>query len=109
MAAETLAAGFLERQGMVIITRNWRRRCGEIDLIARDGATLVFVEVRLRRSQAFGGAAASVTSAKQRRIVAAAQLYLQQLPRTPACRFDVVSLDGLAAERIEWHRDAFGV
>src|SRR5260221_10494296 len=74
--AEALAAAFLGRHGLVIVERNWRRRHGEIDLIARDGDALVFVEVRLRRSRDFGGAAASITPAKQARLAKAAGLYL---------------------------------
>jgi putative endonuclease len=106
--AEALAARFLARHGLAILERNWRRRCGEIDLVARDGDVLVFVEVRLRRRSDFGGAGASITAAKRARIVATAQLYLARLPRTPACRFDAVLLDALEPERIEWIRDAFG-
>lgn len=107
-AAEALAARFLAQRGLTIVERNWRRRCGELDLVARDGDTLVFVEVRLRRGGDFGGAAASITAAKQARIVAAAGLYLARLPRTPPCRFDAVLLDALDPARIEWLRDAFG-
>ncbi len=107
-AAEAMAARFLEGKGLAIVDRNWRRRCGELDLVARDGDTLVFVEVRLRRSGGFGGAAASITRAKQARIAAAAALYLSRLPRTPPCRFDAVVLDALDPARIDWLRDAFG-
>ena len=105
-AAEDLAAGYLEAQGLVIVDRNWRCRAGEIDLVARDGATLVFVEVRLRTSAAFGGAAASVDAHKQRRILQAARLYLSGRADTP-CRCDVVVLDRLDPARVEWIRDAF--
>jgi putative endonuclease len=79
-------------------------RGGEIDLIMRDGATLVFVEVRSRSGAAFGGAAGSVTSAKQARIIHATRLYLAGLARIPACRFDVVAEE---AGRLVWLRDAF--
>lgn len=106
--AEAIAARFLEGRGLAIVERNWRRRCGEIDIIARDGDTLVFVEVRLRKGGAFGGAAASITAAKQARIVAAAGLYLARLAHAPPCRFDAVLFDALAPGRIEWLRDAFG-
>jgi putative endonuclease len=105
-AAEDLAARFLEARGLAIVDRNWRCRAGEIDLVARDGATLVFVEVRLRTSAAFGGAAASVDAHKQRRILQAARLYLAGRADTP-CRCDVVVLDRLDPARIEWIRDAF--
>ena len=96
-------------RGLVIVARNFRTRRGEIDLIARDGTTLVFVEVRMRRSAAFGGAAASITAAKRSRLIAAAGAYLARLPREPACRFDAVLIDGAAPPRIEWQRDAFAV
>ena len=103
--AEALAATFLASKGLAIVARNVRSRFGEIDLVARDGDTLVFVEVRLRRSARFGGASESITAAKRARILAAAEGYLAALPRTPACRVDAVLLDGLDATRIEWLRD----
>ena len=86
--------------------RNFRCRGGEIDLVCRDGATLVFVEVRLRSDPRFGGAAASVTVAKQGHIALAAQHYLaaHRLHDAP-CRFDCVLIDGEAPP--EWLRDAF--
>jgi len=104
-AAEASAARFLEARGLVVVERNYRCRLGEIDLIARDGETLVFVEVRLRQSRDFGGAAASISYHKQRRIQAAAGLYLSRLRRTPNCRFDAVLLDRLDENGIEWMRD----
>ena len=104
--AEDLAARFLEKKKLRIIARNYRCRGGEIDLVCRDGATLVFVEVRLRSDPRFGGAAASVTVAKQGRIALAAQHYLaaHRLHDAP-CRFDCVLIDGEAPP--EWLRDAF--
>jgi putative endonuclease len=104
-SAESLAAAFLEARGLAIVARNVKCRFGEIDLVARDGATLVFVEVRLRRNAAFGGAAASITRAKQARLVAAARVYLARLPHEPPCRFDAVLFDALDASRATWHRD----
>ncbi len=101
--AEMQAAGYLMRQGLKILKRNYRCRGGEIDLVCQDGATLVFVEVRLRTSLKYGGAAASITPAKQRRIVLAASHYLAGKP-LPACRFDAVLHDG---ENIDWIRNAF--
>lgn len=71
-------------------------------MVARDGATLVFVEVRLRSSGAFGGAASSITAAKRRRLRLAANHYLASLPREPVCRFDAILLDALDIARIEW-------
>lgn len=106
-AAENLAAAFLEARGLKILERNYRCRFGEIDLVAASGATLVFVEVRARQSEAFGGAAGSITVAKRRRLVAAARHYLARRPARDACRFDVVLVQGPGKE-IDWLTDAFG-
>ena len=107
--AEDLAARFLEKRGFSILTRNFRCRGGEIDLVCRDGKTLVFVEVRLRRNVTFGGAAASITLTKQRRIILAAQHYLATHAKADSdCRFDCMLLDGTDDDNnIEWIRDAF--
>jgi putative endonuclease len=111
-AAEDAALAYLQKQGLRLLMRNFKtpgRGGGEVDLIMRgsDG-TLVFVEVRKRRSSSHGGAAASVSALKQRRIVYAARHYLARLATLPPCRFDVVSLDGAGDEqRIEWLRAAF--
>lgn len=110
-AAEASALAHLQAQGLRLVRRNYRvargpsARGGEVDLIMRapDG-TLVFVEVRARASASHGGAAASVTHAKQRKLVYAAQHYLQALPSWPPCRFDVVIVEG---DRIEWLPAAF--
>ena len=102
--AEDLAADFLSRRGLAIVARNFRRRVGEIDVIARDGDVLVFVEVRLRTRAGWGGAAESITAAKQARLLAAANAYLATLSAVPPCRFDAVLLDGLDAARITWLR-----
>lgn len=106
--AEQLAAAFLQRQGLQLVESNYRCRFGEIDLICRDRDALVFVEVRLRGSEAFGGAAASITASKQHKLVLAARHYLLQQRTPPACRFDVVLLRGLRDNDIEWIRNAFG-
>ena len=105
-AAEELAARFLAGQGLEVVARNYRTRFGEVDLVARDGATLVFVEVRQRSWGAFGGAAGSVDGRKQRRIVAAARHYLARLGKEPACRFDVITLQGSPGTP-SWIRGAF--
>ena len=106
--AEDLAARFLEQHGLTLLARNFRCRGGELDLVCRDRETLIFVEVRLRRNAAFGGAAASITARKQRRVILAARCYLAthgpSSPAGRACRFDCVLLDG---EKIDWLRDAF--
>ena len=103
--AETRAAAFLQTHGLKLLARNWRCRFGEIDLVMQDGPTLVFVEVRLRSRNDFGGAAASVTPAKQKRLLAAARQYLASLKALPPCRFDVVALDGSGAP--DWLKNAF--
>lgn len=102
---EALAAVFLQRQGLAITARNYRCRFGEIDLIAREGETLVFVEVRSRASDSHGGAAASITAAKQTRLLKAARHYLATLSAEPPCRFDAVLLTG-DPPKIEWLRNA---
>jgi putative endonuclease len=96
---EDAALVHLTRQGLKLVERNFRCAGGELDLIMRDGDCLVFVEVRRRRSKAFGGAAASITPTKQRRLVHAAQTFLLRYPRLPPCRFDVIAID---AGEIEW-------
>ena len=107
-AGERLAAEYLQRQGLQVLTRNHRCRGGEIDLICSEGATLVFVEVRQRARDNFGSAAESIGAAKRARIVACARQYLLSRPDPPPCRFDVVLISGaLEAPRIEWLRGAF--
>jgi putative endonuclease len=102
--AEERAARHLAERGMDIVARNFRTRLGEIDLVAREGATLVFVEVRKRSSARFGGAAASIDHRKRARIESAARAFLSRLAHEPPCRFDVVTLEG---DGIEWIRGAF--
>ena len=89
-----------------MLERNWRVRGGEIDLICDDRGSLVFVEVRLRRHAEFGGAAASITVTKQRRVILAARHYLAGKREQP-CRFDAVLLSELCEDSIEWIRNAF--
>lgn len=110
-AAETRALAWLQARGLVLLERNYRvalgpgAPAGEIDLVMRDAdGTLVFVEVRSRRSRHAGGAAASVTPRKQQRIVRAASHYLLRLAAVPPCRFDVLALDG---EQTSWLQAAF--
>lgn len=97
------ALAYLVERGLVLLERNFRCKAGEIDLVMRDGQTLVFVEVRKRTPNAYGDAAASITPAKQRRLIIAAQLYLQRYRSPPACRFDVIAIDG---GKITWLKDA---
>ena len=101
-----MAERFLRRQGLTLLARNYRVKGGEIDLICRDGPTTVFVEVRLRRDQAFGGAAASITAGKRARLILAARHWLVE-HGNGACRFDCVLLADLDETRLEWLQDAF--
>ena len=107
-AAEDRALAHLQAAGLRLLERNYRtpgRGGGEIDLIVRDrDGTLVFVEVRSRASRAFGGAGASITSAKRRRIIFAARYYLMRLGTPPPCRFDAVLVEG---DNVQWLRAAF--
>lgn len=113
--AENLALAHLQAAGLRLIARNYKtpgRGGGEVDLImqANDSErTLVFVEVRQRANSLHGGAAASVSAAKQRRIIFAARYYLLRLPKTPPCRFDVVSVEGELAQTpsVVWIAGAF--
>lgn len=102
--AESRAAEYLESRGVAIVARNYRCRLGEIDIVAREGEVLVFVEVRMRAEGHFGGALESITRRKQRRIAAAAGMYLRQFPRSPRCRFDVIAME---YGDIRWLRAAF--
>jgi putative endonuclease len=103
--AERRARAFLEQQGLQHVASNVRSKRGELDLVMRDGEILVFIEVRLRASERFGGAAASVDHRKQTRIATAAAYFLQKQRPQRACRFDVVALD--SADTINWIRNAF--
>ncbi len=106
-AAEDAALAYLQRRGLTLVTRNWRWRGGEIDLILEEGDCLVFVEVRCRRPNAFADAAASIDRRKQRRLWQGAGLYLARHGERPA-RFDVVALTPAeGGYRIEWLRNAF--
>ncbi len=106
-AAELAARKLLEQAGLKTISRNFNSRFGEIDLIMRDGNTLVFVEVRYRQSSAYGGARASVDRTKQSKLLRAAEIYLLNNPelRPLPMRFDVVAFE---SERdAQWIKRAF--
>ncbi|HJV25122.1 MAG TPA: YraN family protein [Aromatoleum sp.] len=109
-AAELLAERFLSSRGVTTIARNVRCRGGEVDLICFDRGVVVFVEVRLRTNPRFGGAAASITTTKRRRIELAARWWLYGAGRRYAerpCRFDAVLLKNLDVDDIDWIRGAF--
>jgi putative endonuclease len=107
--AERNAERYLIKHGLKLVERNYRTRFGEIDLIMQDGEALVFVEVRLRKNQDFGGAAASIGEHKQRRIIAAAQGYLATMKHPPPCRLDAVLLAGAGGADVEWLKNAFSL
>jgi putative endonuclease len=109
--AEQIAAEHLRRHGLEVLTRNFRRRNGEIDIVAREGEVLAIVEVRTRSSELFGGGAASVDGWKRHKIIRATQQLLQQqqdLARLRV-RFDVIVVHGAdsAHPRVEWIQHAF--
>jgi putative endonuclease len=101
---EATAAAHLEALGYVILRRNLRGPGGEIDIVARDGATIVFVEVKVRRSRRFGTALAAVDARKRARIRAVAADYLQFFAPGASARFDVLAIDG---PRVRHYRGAF--
>lgn len=107
---EEAAAAYLERVGMDVVDRNWRCRSGEVDIVAREGDTLVLVEVKTRRSTRAGTPEEAVSPTKQKRLVKLARVYLAQHAESPGTvRFDVVSLLVLAEDRalLRHHRAAF--
>ncbi|MCC5873629.1 MAG: YraN family protein [Gammaproteobacteria bacterium] len=105
---EQRAERLLGAAGLRTLDRNWRCRIGELDLVMAEGDTLVFVEVRRRSRRDRATAAESVDWRKRRRIVNAARRYLQKLRHEPACRFDVVTVDGPKGdETLRWIRGAF--
>jgi putative endonuclease len=108
--AETRAAQFLQNQGLQLIERNFRCKLGEIDLIMKDQSTLVFVEVRLRSNRFFTQAAESVNWHKQRKLIKAAQFYLQQhkVVDSVPCRFDVIAIENNLINPSNWIKNAFG-
>jgi len=108
---ESLALAHLEQHGLEPVARNYRCKIGEIDLIMRDGPVTVFVEVRHRRSPHFGGARASITHAKMRRIARSAQVFMkhQKMSFETPIRFDVVTIDGALSQQptTRWLKAAF--
>lgn len=109
--AEDQALEFLQGQGLQLLTRNWRCKGGELDLVMLDADTVVFVEVRYRLHAQFGGALGSIDGRKQQRLVLAANFFLQHEPRWAKhpCRFDAVALQGRghAGQPLQWLKNAF--
>lgn len=108
---ESEALARLEASGLELLDRNYRCRMGELDLVLRDGDSVVFAEVRFRRSSDFGSGAESVGPRKRGRLIAAAQHYLQRHPRLAdrPCRFDVIAIGPGASPQVEWIRNAFSL
>ena len=106
---EDLAAAFLAARGLRILERNFRSRCGEIDIVAMDGCTLVFCEVKTRRDRGYGPPECAVTARKQRQLRRAAAVYLSARGvRDRECRFDVVAVLASGGEpEITYFRNAF--
>lgn len=108
--AEQDACQHLQQHGLKLVTKNYRCKFGEIDIIMQDRQSLVFVEVRYRKSSQFGSGAESITMAKQKKLLRTASYYLQQHPQTAqlACRFDVISISGKQDKQreINWIKDA---
>jgi TIGR00252 family protein len=106
---EVLVCDYLQRQGLQLITANYQCKCGEIDLIMRDAEILVFIEVRHRKAHDYGDGVSTVTKTKQRKIIKAANYYLQKnnLGNKNQCRFDVVATSGMADSEILWIKNAF--
>lgn len=102
---EQRACEYLQAQGLTLITQNFSCRMGEIDLIMQQGNSLVFIEVRYRRNKDFGGAAASVTRGKQRKIIKTALFYQQKFAPKSCMRFDVIAIEG--DNEINWIPSAF--
>ena len=108
-SGEDWASNFLQQKGFLILARNWRYRHLELDIVARDGETTVFIEVKTRTSTARGEPSLAVTTAKQRKLVRAAQAWLatHQCWQIP-CRFDIIALVGVSPHfRVEHYRHAF--
>ncbi len=111
--AEQLACEHVKQQGWTIIQRNFHCRRGELDIIARKQHTLAFIEVKYRRSEAFGGPLASLTPSKRKRLLAAAQVYLQQQPSLSSHhgRFDLVAISGRPEQqlKLQWLTNIFSL
>lgn len=111
--AEDVAVKYLRKQGLSLIARNYQpsgRGMADLDIVMQDtDGTVVFIEVRLRSSSAFGGALGSISAAKQKRLIKSAQCFLMRLSVMPSCRFDVVVFEGGTKAEPLWMRHAFEV
>ena len=106
--AEQTAQRYLEQRGLNLLQKNYQKKVGEIDLIMQDGDFTVFVEVRYRDNNEHGGSVCSINHNKQRKIIRAAQCYIQEIDDVELpCRFDIVGIEG--QDQIEWIQDAFSL
>ena len=107
--AEKFARHYLESRGLTFVEENFHCRLGEIDLIMREQELLVFIEVRLRDNDDYGGSLYSVTLSKQKKLIRTATFYLQKhrLYNSQSCRFDVVALEREGSQKLKWIKDAF--
>ena len=104
---EDLAASWLQQQGLVLLARNYRARCGEIDLVMRHGEYIVFVEVKYRRRSDYGGPLEQLRARQRARIIRTAGHYLQSRRSSAPCRFDMVAISGTNPWHYEWIEHAF--
>lgn len=104
--AERVACAYLKKKGLTLVCQNFQSRYGEIDIVMRDGNTLVFTEVRQRRNVQFGGAAYSITPSKIQKLTRTAMAFMQQYGET-AARFDVVLMRDASEQGLEWIKNAF--
>ena len=104
--AEKIAEIFLQQKGLILVKRNFRCQYGEIDLIMREGSTLVFIEVRLRSHVGYGGAAMSINQSKQHKLSRTAEFYLQKNGNAE-CRFDAILMQSADINAVEWIKNAF--
>lgn len=105
--AEKVALAFLMQQGLCLISKNYQTKFGEIDLIMQDVKQIIFVEVRLRKNNHFGGAIESITLAKQRKIIKTAEFFLQNYGSNLACRFDAIVMSKAEISDVQWIQHAF--
>lgn len=103
---EQLAEHYLQQQGLSSVTRNYNTKLGELDLVMRQGEQLVFVEVKYRASNSYGGASAAISYRQQQKLLRTAQLYLQRSKHTGPCRFDVLTISGTEPYQFNWIQNA---
>lgn len=103
---EQLAEQYLQQQGLITVERNFSCKLGELDLVMRQGNQLIFVEVKYRASDAYGGASAAISHRQQQKLLRTAQLYLQRSRHQGPCRFDVLTISGAEPYQYNWMQSA---